>query len=159
MPLRSPDSTGSFAGRIPMASMLRLLGPLMLLAIPLASCGSVPHAELSITSSPAGARVFLSRRGQQKLQAKVGFIKGNVKSGAFEEEFQLLGTTPLEYSTPLQETSTDATLFGVGGKALKYYEEGLLRFERDGFEVAEKFVRFEKGRNSISATMVSAVQE
>ncbi len=143
---------------MPMASTLRHLGPLFLFAAPLASCGSVPYAELSITSDPAGARVFLSRRGQQKLQAKAGFIKGNMKSGAFEEEFQLLGTTPLEYSTPLEETSTDATLFGAGGKSLKFYEEGLLRFQRDGFEVAEKFVRFEKGSNSIGATMVSEVE-
>jgi hypothetical protein len=136
-----------------MPSTLRLLVPFALL-LSLTACGSVPHAELRITSEPAGARVFLSRRGQQKLQAKIGFIKSNMKSGAFEEEFQLIGTTPLEYSTPLQETSTDATLLGVGGKSLKFFEEGLLRFEREGYETAEKFVRFEKGSNSLAAVLV-----
>lgn len=138
-----------------------LAAPMLLLAtlLPLGACGSSPKSNLRITSDPPGARVFLSRRGQQKVQAKVILIKGNVKAKSFEEEPFLLGTTPLDYSTPLEETSNDATVLGIGGKTIVFYEDGILTFERAGYEKAEKYVRFEKGRSKVHAEMIPAADE
>ena len=109
--------------------------------------------EVQLTSNPSGARVYISRRGESTYQGKVGFLKGNVKATPFEEEPQLVGTTPVTYSSPLQEMTTDATVLGVGGRVIKTFKEGVFRFERPGFEPVEQFIRFQKGRETIDVVL------
>lgn len=109
--------------------------------------------EVQLTSNPSGARVFISRRGESTYQGKVGFLKGNVKATPFQEELQLVGTTPVTYSSPIQEMTTDATVLGVGGRVIKSFKEGVFRFERPGYEPVEQFVRFRKAKDVIQVTL------
>lgn len=133
---------------------MRSLPILALAALLSPSCGGPPKMlEVQLQSNPSGARVFISRRGESTYQGKVGFLKGNVKATPFEDEMQLVGTTPVTYSSPLQEMTTDATVLGVGGRVIKTFKEGVFRFERPGYEPAEQFVRFTKGGQVMKVTL------
>ncbi len=128
--------------------------PILFLILGLTSCGSAPKTlEVRLTSKPSGARVFISRRGESTYQGKVGFLKGNVKATPFQEELQLVGTTPVNYSCPITEMTTDATVLGVGGRVIKTFKEGVFRFERPGYEPVEQFVRFRGAKETISVTL------
>lgn len=120
----------------------------------LTACGSTPDImEVELRSSPTGARVFIERRGESTYQGKVAFLKGNVKATPFVEDFQLVGTTPVTYSSQLSEMKTDATVLGVGGRVIRTYKEGVFRFERPGYETVEQFVRFDEGRVTFDVTL------
>jgi hypothetical protein len=125
----------------------------VLLPILAAGCGSTPMMELDLSSNPDGAKVYLSRRGKKAYQGNFGPIKGNVKAEKLEEEFVLLGTSPLFYTSPLRETESDATVLGIGGKVVLKYKEGILRFKKPGFETVERYVRFLDGEVSIDVDM------
>ena len=121
----------------------------------LVGCGSTPLARLDLQASPAGARVFLSLRGDRAYTGKLGPIRGDVKSESFEEDFVLLGTAPLIFDVALRETESDATILGVGGKVVRKYKEGVLRFEKPGFETAERRVRLAEGTTEVQVDLLS----
>ena len=124
----------------------------LLLAI-LSGCASTPEMELELRTEPEGARVYLSRRGKKAYQAKLGPVKGDVKAETFEEEFLLIGTSPLVYTTPLRATESDATLLGVGGKVVLKFDDGVLRFEKPGYETIEQHVRFHDGDTTLEVAL------
>ena len=109
----------------------------------MAGCGSAPKMTLSLESDPVGAQVYLSRRGDRSVQGKVGPLSGNMKSESFKEEFSLIGTSPLTYESPLTETESDATFLGFGGRVKLKYKEGVIRFERPGYDTVERHFRFQ----------------
>lgn len=128
----------------------RLLSSLTLV---LAGCSSAPQLDLDLHSNPEGASVYFSRRGLKSVQGKIAFVKGDVKSETLEEEFVFLGTAPLQHSTPIEEVESDATIMGVGGKVILKYREGVLRFEKAGFEPFEQRVRIEDGKIKVMADL------
>lgn len=128
------------------------LAPLLLLA----GCAGTPVMRLDIESTPSGAQVSIQRRGERNYVGSFGPVSGSLSSNRFEEEWVPLGTTPVAYSTPLKETTTDATLLGVGGRVVKRFEDALVRFELEGYAPTEKFVRFEKGEGRLVVELTPA---
>ena len=126
---------------------------LALVSILAVSCSSTPTMELEIQSDPAGARVYMSLRGQRAVTGKFGPIQGDVKAEDLEEEFLLIGTAPFTYTLPLHETESDATVLGVGGKVVLKYKEGIVRFEMPGFQSVERHVRFREGDVRVEVAM------
>ncbi len=119
-----------------------------------ASCGSIPEESFQIQSDPAGAEVYLSRRGNRKVQASFAFLKGGIGSQDYEEDFELIGTTPMSYETPLEQVRTDATFLGFGGKVIYRFDEALLRFELTGFKPLVRHVRLDKGEIDLNVQML-----
>ena len=128
----------------------------LLLALLTAGCAGTPMMRLDLASDPSGASVSISRRGEKAYQGSFGPVKGDVDADRFEEAFRSIGTTPLEYSSPLRDTLKDATVLGVGGREILRFEEAIVRFEKPGYETVEKYVRFERGRRSLSAVLHEA---
>lgn len=132
------------------------------LAIALASlaafgCSSTPPTmQLDVHSFPEGARVFISRRGERAIAGKIGPIKGDVKSEELEEEFVLIGTAPLTYTSLLHEIESDATVLGIGGKVVLKFRDGVLRFEKPGFQTVERHVRFQEGEVRLEVELPEA---
>lgn len=123
-------------------------------ALALVACSSsTKYSEVQIRSNPPGAQVSIARKGVRNYQGKVAFIKGNVRAQPFEEEWRTIGTSPVTYSTPLEEIATDATLLGVGGRVLTRYEDAVVRIEREGFEPVEQYVRFQQGTQVMDVTL------
>lgn len=110
--------------------------------------------KLDIDSVPTGAQVSIQLRGDRKYLGQVVFLSGSVSSKRFEDEFISMGTAPVQFSTPLKETTTNATLLGFGAKVEKRFDDALVRFELDGFETVEKFVALEEGKSTLSVELV-----
>ena len=107
------------------------------------ACGGA-GPQLVIDSDPSGAEVFLMRRGEYEVNASVDGIGGNFDGDSFEEDFYFLGTTPLEYDFDLTDTESSFYIPGVpaGVTVTKYYQEGVLRFEMNGYETEERTIQF-----------------
>lgn len=123
------------------------------LALSLAACGSTPTVQLSVSSEPAGATVTLSRVGERSYRADLGPVEGDVRSEAFTEDAFVLGTAPLTYESPLEEEESSAKVLGFGGGVVREYHEGVLRFEKEGFETIERRVRFRDGKVEVHARL------
>ena len=130
-------------------SFLALFASLLLIGC----SSSPPLMRLDVQATPTGSRVFLSLQGELAYTGKLGPIQGDVKSESFEEDFVLLGTAPLTYALPLRETESDATVLGFGGKVVRKYKEGILRFEKPGFQTVERRIRFHEGETTITVEM------
>lgn len=126
---------------------------LLLFSIAAASCGSTPMMQLDLQSDPVGARVYVSRRGHKSVVTRLGPIQGNVKAEDLEEDFVLIGTSPMVYSSPLKEFESDATIMGFGGQVVLRYKEAVLRFEKPGHATVERHVRFEDGEMIVQVEM------
>lgn len=127
--------------------------PALLIAFLLSACGSTPEIVLDLSSDPVGAQVYLSRRGERTYRGQLGPVKGDVKAESLEEDFFLIGTAPLVYTSPLEERDGGVSVLGVGGAVVLEYDEGVLRFEKEGFESVERRVRFRKGRVRVEVQM------
>ncbi len=110
----------------------------------LSSC-SAPEVVLNIHTEPSDAEVYISRRGQKVYKGKIGPVKGDMSDEKIIEDFVLLGHTPLEYCSPLEERESGATFMGVGVAVDRKYAVGVLRIEKDGYETIERRVRFKDG--------------
>lgn len=123
-----------------------------------AACSSTPPTlELDLLSEPEGATVYLSRRGEKAWAGKLGPVQGDVKAEDLVEDFLLIGTAPLTYTSLLRETESDATIFGVGGRVVLKFRDGVLRFEKPGFETVERHVRFVDGEVRVEVELPPAV--
>ena len=140
------------SNRNPACMTLRSLALLLVLT----ACSSTPKMELELGSTPQGAQVFLSRRGERAYEGKLGPLKGDVKSDELEEGFALIGTSPLTYVSPLRETESDATLFGVGAKVVLKYKDCVVRFVKPGFETVERHVLFQEGEVRVQVKLPRA---
>ncbi len=136
----------ALASRAPLVSTLALLS----------ACSSTPALQLDIDSVPTGAKVSVQLRGVRSYVGQFAVFSGSVSSKRFEDEFFSVGTTPVQFSTPLKATTTDATLLGFGGKVVRRFEDALIRFELDGFEPVEKFVALKKGSTKLNVELVPA---
>ncbi len=107
-----------------------------------AACGA--GQQLHIESVPSGAEVYLMRRGEYEINANVDGFGGSFDGDSFEEDFYLLGTTPLDYEFDLSDTESSFYLPGLPARASvsKHYQEGILRVEMDGYETEERTIHF-----------------
>ena len=106
------------------------------------ACGS--GQQLNIESDPSGAEVYLMRRGEYEVNASIDGFGGSFDGDSFEEEFYLLGTTPLEYEFDLSDTESSFFLPGLpaGVSVTKHYREGILKVEMDGYETEQRTIQF-----------------
>ena len=105
-----------------------------------AGCGSAQ--KVSVRTDPIGAEVYLQRRGDLEINAKVKGIPGKVTASAFEEDFRLLGNAPVEYEFELSEQGVGIDVPEGSGSITRHYKEGTIRIERDGYETVIRVVRF-----------------
>lgn len=113
---------------------------LVLAAVLLASCGSAQ--KVSVRTDPVGAEVYLQRRGDLEINARVKGIPGKVTASAFEEDFRLLGNAPVEYEFELSEDEVGIDVPEGSGSVTRHYKEGTIRVERPGYETVVRLVRF-----------------
>ncbi|MGB5304474.1 MAG: hypothetical protein WBP17_15100 [Gemmatimonadota bacterium] len=113
---------------------------LVLAAVLLASCGSAQ--KVSVRTDPDGAEVYLQRRGDLEINARVKGIPGKVTASAFEEDFRLLGNAPVEYEFELSEDEVGIDVPEGSGSVTRHYKEGTIRVERPGYETVVRLVRF-----------------
>ena len=121
--------------------MQRLLRPTFLLgALVLVGCGSAQ--KVSVRTDPVGAEVYLQRRGDLEINARVKGIPGRVTASAFEEDFRLIGNAPVEYEFELTEEDVGIDVPEGSGNITRHYKEGTIRVERPGYETVVRLVRF-----------------
>jgi hypothetical protein len=113
---------------------------LVLAAVLLASCSSAQ--KVSVRTDPVGAEVYLQRRGDLEINARVKGIPGKVTASAFEEDFRLLGNAPVEYEFELSEDEVGIDVPEGSGSVTRHYKEGTIRVERPGYETVVRLVRF-----------------
>ena len=106
----------------------------------LAGCGSAQ--KVSVRTDPIGAEVYLQRRGNLEIDAKVSGIPGTVTASRFEEDFRLIGNAPVDYEFDLSEREVGVDVPGGSGSITRHYKEGTIRIERDGYETVIRVVRF-----------------
>jgi len=110
-------------------------------ALALSACAP-GHQQLTVQTVPRGAEVYLQRSGTIEIEAAVAGVSGKVDAGSFQEEFFLVGTTPVDFKFPL--TERDVTFQGedAGGNVTRRYKEGLLRIMLPGYRTEERSVLF-----------------
>lgn len=113
---------------------------LAIAALMLAGCGSAQ--KVSVRTDPIGAEVYLQRRGDLEIDAKVSGIPGTVTASRFEEDFRLIGNAPVEYEFELSEQGVGIDVPGGSGSITRHYKEGTIRIVRDGYETVIRVVRF-----------------
>ena len=119
----------------------KLIRPTLVLPVLiLAGCGSAQR--VSVKTDPIGAEVYLQRRGDLEINAKVKGIPGKVTASRFEEDFRLIGNAPLEYEFDLSEHEVGVDVPGGSGNITRHYKEGTIRIVRDGYETVIRVVRF-----------------
>jgi hypothetical protein len=107
-----------------------------------AACGAAQ--KLHIESDPSGAEVYLMRRGDYEVSASVNGFGGSFDGDSFEDDFYLLGSTPLDYEFDLSDSEGSFFIPGVpaGASVTKHYQEGILRIVMDGYETEERTIQF-----------------
>jgi hypothetical protein len=121
----------------------RVLSPILIgIVLLLSGCGA--SQQLHIESDPSGAEVYLMRRGEYEISGNVDGFAGSFEGETFEEDFYLLGSTPLEYEFDLSDTESAIVIPGVPASATvtKIYQEGILRVVRDGYITEERTIQF-----------------
>jgi hypothetical protein len=119
----------------------QFLGPTVALILPLlAGCGSAQ--KVSVRTDPIGAEVYLQRRGDLEINAKVKGIPGTFTGSSFEEDFRLIGNAPVEYEFELEEEEVGIDVPEGSGTITRHYKEGTIRIERAGYETVIRLVRF-----------------
>ena len=111
-----------------MSSLRSSRSILVLAAMLSAACGSAQ--KVSVRTDPIGAEVYLQRRGDIEIDAKVSGIPGKVTTSRFEEDFRLIGNAPVDYEFDLSETEVGVDVPGGSGKVIRHYREGTIRIER-----------------------------
>lgn len=118
----------------------------------LAGCGS--KQKVSVRTDPIGAEVYLQRRGELEINAKVKGIPGRITANAFEEDFRLIGNAPVEYEFDLSEKDVGIDTPEGSGNIVRHYKEGTIRVERAGYESVVRPVYFSGGTVSLTITLV-----
>lgn len=136
----------------------RWLRPTFLLgALILVGCGSAQ--KVSVRTDPVGAEVYLQRRGDLEINAKVKGIPGKVTASAFEEDFRLLGNAPVEYEFELSEEEVGIDVLEGSGSVTRHYKEGTIRVERPGYETVVRLVRFSGSPIDLTITLQSLTED
>ncbi len=136
----------------------RFLRPTVILTLLfLAGCGSAQ--KVSVRTDPIGAEVYLQRRGDLEINAKVKGIPGKITGSAFEEEFRLIGNAPIEYQFDLVEKDVGIDVPEGSGSITRRYKEGTIRVERDGYETVVRPVYFSGGTVDLLITLQPLTQD
>jgi hypothetical protein len=155
------DSTASIlqlliilSGRISMNRKKICLSILIISLAVITACGA--GQQLNIESDPSGAEVYLMRRGEYEVNASIDGFGGSFDGDSFEEEFYLLGTTPLEYEFDLTDTESSFYVPGLpaGVSVTKHYQEGILRVEMDGYETEQRTIQFSNNLFNLVLSLV-----
>ncbi len=120
-----------------MSSRIALAAAVALSILVASGCGA-PAVAFSIRTEPPGAAVYLSRRGERSYRGASGPIR------SFEESFMLIGRTPVDFISPLEEQET--AFLRIGVTRVRRYEHGVLRFEKRGYQSVERHVPLEDGK-------------
>ena len=133
-------------------SVKRFLVPVLAVAIALVTaCGA--SQKLHIETAPEGAEVYLQRRGEYEVSASVSGIGGTFDGDSFEDDFYLLGTTPLDYEFDLSDSEGSFSIPGIpaGASVTKYFREGVIRIVMNGYRTEERTVQF--SNNELNLTL------
>jgi len=136
-----------------------LISVLIISFAAITACGA--GQQLVIDSDPSGAEVYLMRRGEYEVNASIDGIGGSFDGDSFEEDFYLLGTTPLEYEFDLTDTESSFYIPGVpaGLSVTKHYQEGILRVEMNGYETEERTIQFSNNLFNLVLSLVPSLGE
>lgn len=104
--------------------------------------GCASAQRIRVETDPIGAQVYLQLRGDLEVQARVAGVVGGAELESFEEDWFLLGTSPVDYEFERRETEAAVHSPDAGGSVTRHYREGTLRIELEGFETAVRVVRF-----------------
>jgi len=110
----------------------------------LASTGSlacVTPQILRVTSTPSGATVELRRMGTVESSTAV-LIFASHHSEPIQEEYTLIGTTPLEHVFDRVEPESSANAIVVTHDSSRVYSQGVIRVRLKGYKDALRRVRF-----------------
>jgi hypothetical protein len=96
------------------------------------ACGATQ--TLHIETDPTGAEVYLMRRGEYEVSASVGGIGGSFDGDEFQEDFYLIGTTPVDYEFRLSDSEGSFSVPGLpaGASVTKHFREGVIRIVMSG---------------------------
>ena len=125
----------------------------------LIGCSSTPELVLDIQVDPAGAEVFLSRKGEKTYRGDFGPFEGDMRAEPLQEDFSFVGNAPLQYTSVLEERESGGTVMGFGGGVIRKYKEGIVRIEKDGYETVERHVRFVDDEVQLSVKLERAEPE
>ena len=117
-----------------------------LLPLVLVAAGCTATQALSIKTDPVGANVYLQRSGDVEVRASYAGVGGRLGSVAFEDAFKSLGNSPVEYEFDLRSEELDVDGGYGGGQIVRFFREGMIRMEMDGYQVEERLVRFSGGK-------------
>ena len=121
----------------------RLIVPVIAVTIAMVTaCGS--SQVLHIETDPEGAEVYLQRRGEYEVSASVSGIGGTFDGDNFEDDFYLLGTTPLDFEFDLSDSEGSFSIPGIpaGASVVKHFREGVIRIVMNGYQTEERTVQF-----------------
>jgi len=106
------------------------------------ACGATQR--LHIETDPEGAEVYLMRRGEYEVTASVSGIGGSFDGDDFQEDFYLIGTTPVDYEFGLSDSEGSFSIPGLpaGASVTKHFREGVIRIVMSGYETEERTVQF-----------------
>lgn len=129
---------------------------IMFLVASLAAIAACGGQKLLIESDPSGAEVYLMRRGEYEIDASVEGFAGSFGGDSFEDDFYLLGTTPLEYEFDLTDTEHSFRIPGVpaGVRVTKHYQEGVIRVEMNGYETEERSIQFSSNTLNLVLSLI-----
>jgi hypothetical protein len=115
----------------------------------ISACGIAQ--KLHIESDPSGAEVYLMRRGEYEISASIDGIGGSCDGDSFEDDYYLIGTTPLDYEFGLSDTESSFYIPGIpaGASVTKNFEEGIIRIVMNGYTTEEKPIQFSNSTLSV----------
>jgi hypothetical protein len=120
----------------------------------LSSCAST-NQVLTVETVPAGAEVYLQRRGVVSVEASVSGVGGAADGGRFEDDFVMLGNAPVNFEFPLSETAGGISVGTYGGGSVtKHYREGMVRVVMPGYQTVERLVTFTGSAVRLMLTLV-----
>jgi len=96
------------------------------------------------------------RRGEYEINASVEGLGGSFDGDSFEEDFYLLGTTPLEYEFNLSDTESSIHVPGIpaGVCVIKHYQEGILKVVMNGYEIEQRTIQFSNNLFNLVLSLV-----
>ena len=111
-------------------------------------CGT-PRALIRIETDPPGARVFVQREGERGYEGSFGPVDGHMNAEPINEKSISIGRSPVEYTSPLEETESGAVILSVGMSVVRRWRRLNIRAEKRGFEPEEQTVFLNKGEQLV----------
>lgn len=116
------------------------------LSVALLGACAPKRQQVSVTTWPRGAEVFLQRSGEVEVQAAAVGFHGSFDAGSFNESFFSLGTTPVNYEFRLEDREAAVSSGLAAGDVTRRYTEGRIRVVMEGYRTIERAVWFSGDR-------------